>query len=151
MNIKKEHKKIALFFIISLIVAILNGYLFDWINNSFFNYTSNQDGLSDYSPLAKFMMIVFIAPVVETALFQYLPNLVLIKLNVRSRFLLVLCPALLFGCLHYYFWLYAVMAFIAGLILNTLYLYFKDNSRYYFWMICLFHALYNLYGYLFVV
>jgi hypothetical protein len=133
-----------------LVLAILNGYLFNLINDRFFHYTNEANRLDQFSPLGRFMMIVVLAPLTETALLQTLPNIILTKCKLRSRFWLILIPSVLFGAGHFYFWLYAVMALVGGIFLNTLYLTAKERTRHYFAITMLFHALYNLHGYLFV-
>ena len=132
------------------IIAILNGYFFNWINNSFFHFKSNGNELKEFNAIERFAIIVIITPIVETYLFQYLPNIVMTKFKISNKVLLILIPSIIFGCIHYYFWLYAAMAFIGGILINLLYVNIKIKSRYYFLIVSLFHSLYNMYGFLFI-
>lgn len=43
------------------------------------------------------------------------------------------------------------MTFFGGLILNNLYIYYYKHAKYSFILTVLFHALFNLYGLLFVL
>jgi hypothetical protein len=135
-----------------LIVAILNGYFFNWINNTYFNYSNeSENGLNGFSDIGKFIVIIVLAPVLETLIFQYLPNEVLEKLKIRSYFLKIIIPSFLFSLTHFYHPLYIVMTFIAGILLNKYYIDTKNETRLFFILTVLLHSVYNLYGYLFVV
>ncbi|MBT1705313.1 CPBP family glutamic-type intramembrane protease [Chryseosolibacter indicus] len=140
-----------LLFIILLVLAVLTGYLFNWINDTFFHYSSGNNDLDSFSEPIKFLLIVVIAPLVETLFFQHLPYQVLTKLKIRNKLLLILTLSLIFGLFHLYFWLYAIMAFCGGILMNTLYIFSRHYSKYYFLIVVAYHSLYNLYGYLFVV
>ena len=149
--LKRFDIKLATLFIFLLVVALLNGYFFNWLNESFYHSESDENGLSDFSKPSKFMLIVVIVPFVETYVFQYLPNIILQKMNIRNNFVLIVMPSLLFGCAHFYSWIYAAMAFFGGICINILYVYAKTRTNYYFLIVTGFHALYNLYGFFFVV
>lgn len=145
----RPYKKITATFLVCLLIAIINGHLFIYLNNSFFHLHSTDNDLSKFSVISKFALTIILAPLIETFLFQYLPNIILVKLKITNRAWLIVLPAILFGCMHFYFWLYAVAAFFGGLILNFLYIYCKERSKYYFLIVVLFHSLYNLYGYIY--
>lgn len=142
-------RKNILIFTACLVGAILNGYLFNYLNDKYFQFHSNQNGLSSFSKCETFIIIVFIAPIVETIFFNYLPNFYLRKLKINNSALLVIIPSLLFAFFHFYNPIFALMAFIAALIVNW---YFNVNRNIFVAVasVCLLHVLYNLYGYLFV-
>lgn len=138
-------------FISLYVLAILNGYFFNWLSASLISETTYETGLSGFSEPIKFLLLIIITPFVETYLFQHVPNSVLRKLNVRNNFFLIIIPSVLFGCVHFYFWTYVLMAFVGGVLINVLYVYAKGKSIYYFLIVTTFHSLYNLYGYVFVL
>lgn len=142
--------KHTLIFLFSLLVAILNGYLFNFFNDKYFQYSSGENGLESFSPNTKFFLLICIAPLLETLLLNRLPNLTLRKLKVTNEFALIILPSVFFGLWHFYHPLYIAMAFIAGIILNSFYIYCQKNKLYTFWLVSLLHASYNLYGFLFV-
>lgn len=146
---KSPEISISTLFAILYGLAILNGYFFNWINDAFFQYKFEYEDISRSSTF-KFALIVVIAPFLETYLFQELPNIFLNKLRVKNRIILILLPSLIFGFSHFYFWVYAVMAFFGGILINALYIYSKERSKYYFFIVSGFHSLYNLYGYIIV-
>ncbi|MCV9932284.1 CPBP family intramembrane metalloprotease [Flavobacterium sp. LS1R47] len=151
MKNKSIYSKLITFFSY-LIVAILNGYLFNWINDTYFNYSNeSENGLKNFSGLGKFVIVVILAPILETLIFQFTPNEILEKLKVRSYFLKITIPSLLFSLAHFYHPIYIVMSFIAGIILNKYYIDTKNETRLFFILTVLLHSAYNLYGYLFVV
>jgi hypothetical protein len=81
MKNKSIYSKLITFFSY-LIVAILNGYLFNWINDTYFNYSNeSENGLKNFSGLGKFVIVVILAPILETLIFQFTPNEILEKLK----------------------------------------------------------------------
>lgn len=139
-------------FSIILFLAILNGYFFNWINDTFFNYNNNfENGLKDFSIIEKFIIIIIVGPIIETLIFQYLPNEALEKLKVINKKILIIMPSILFAACHYYKPIYIVMTFFSGILLNTFYIKCKTQTNLYFVLTVLLHSMYNLYGYLFVV
>lgn len=140
----------GLVFFASLIAAIINGYIFNYINEIFYHYTSNDNGLSEFNKFTKFLIIIFIAPLVETWVFNQLPNLALKKINISSEFILIVLPSILFSLFHLYHPIYAIMAFVGGLIINFYYIHCQRKKMVAFLMVALLHASYNLYGFLFV-
>jgi len=135
-------------FFIALIVAIANGYFFNWINDRFYHFETKT--LFAYASRWELLFLVVIfAPVLETYLAQDLPKRILSKLKITSTWLLLLLPSIIFALAHWYFWLYAVMTFFSGLILNYFYLWAKRRFAYYILLTIGLHAACNLYGFLF--
>ncbi|SMO35785.1 hypothetical protein SAMN06265171_101257 [Chryseobacterium rhizoplanae] len=142
-------KKIIIF-IVSFAAALLNGYFFNYINNAYFQIESNNT--ENFSQIEKIIIILMIAPILETLIFQHILYLVLKKIKIQNDILCIVIMSIIFSSMHYYNWLYMVMTFFGGLILNNLYLYYyKHNNKYCFILTVLFHALFNLYGYLFIM
>jgi hypothetical protein len=96
-------------------------------------------------------LAVLVAPFLETLFFQFLFYKALTGwLGLKNDVVCILIMSFAFSQMHWYNWLYVVMTFFGGLILNTFYITFRGRTRYYFMITVLFHALYNLYGVLFV-
>ncbi|MCC6289168.1 MAG: CPBP family intramembrane metalloprotease [Chitinophagaceae bacterium] len=142
-------KRIFFFTILCLIASIFNGYLFNWLNNNFFHYSINKS-IDHFGKPEKSILALLISPIIETLLFQYIPNLILLKMKISNKYLLIIIPSIFFGLSHTYHFLYAIMAFCGGMILNYYYLEMKRKTRYYYWATALIHSLYNLYGLLFI-
>jgi hypothetical protein len=134
-----------------LTLAILNGYFFDFINNKFFHFTSDENGLSGFSTTSKFIIVVLITPLIETLIFQFIPIEFLKRTKWSKPLFLILVPSLIFSMMHYYHFIYVIMTFVGGIILNYYYLEMQKISKYPFLLTALLHSLYNLYGFLFVV
>ncbi len=144
-------KKSIIFFIVSFALAVLNGYFFNYINNAFI-HIKNDINLNEFSKVETIIIVIILAPLLETLIFQHIIYLFLKKLKVKNDILCIFIMSLLFSLMHWYNWLYVVMIFFSGLILNNLYVYYyKNNSKYFFILTFLFHSLFNLYGFLFVV
>lgn len=132
-------------FAVVLILKILNGHLFEFLNNTYFHLESRADNLVEKNDLI--FLAVIIGPIIETLIFQLGLNELLIKLKIKNYFLLLIIPSVLFASSHYYNWLYIILTFIGGLLLNWFYLYAKVNGKFYaFCWVVFTHSLYNLYG-----
>lgn len=134
-----------------MLTAILNGYFFDWLNSKYFCFSTDYNGIEDFSEKVKFISVVLVSPLVETYFFQHLPNSLLIKLNIDSRIGRVFLLSLVFSIIHIYSWFYMLMVFLGGVILNFFYIEALRFSNKGFWWTALFHAFYNFYGYVFVM
>ncbi len=146
-------KKSLFFFIISFALALLNGYFFNFINDTYFHFDVNQNIQNNISKEELNFIAIFIAPFLETFLFQYLPYLVLSKwMKIKSRILCIVMTSIIFASMHYYNGLYIVMTFFGGIILNNLYIYYTKHAHFYsFVLTALFNGLFNLYGFLFIM
>ncbi|TZF99976.1 CPBP family intramembrane metalloprotease (plasmid) [Chryseobacterium panacisoli] len=146
-------KKTVIFFIISFALALLNGYFFNYINDVYFHFDVNQNKHTNISKDELNFIAIFIAPFLETFLFQYLPYLILSKwIKLNNKAFCIIIMSIIFASMHYYNWLYIVMTFFGGIILNNLYIYYnKYVHTYSFILTVLFHALFNLYGFLFIM
>jgi hypothetical protein len=98
----------------------------------------------------KIFIIIIIAPIVETLIFNLLPNQILNKFGINNKFLLVIIPSIIFSIFHLYHPIYGIMALIGGIIMNWYFLYSHDKKKIAFLLVALLHSSYNLYGYLFV-
>lgn len=131
-------------FLSCYLLVIANNFFFEWINNYI---NCNLSNPLDKDPIYnQFIMSILIAPVMETLLFQYLPNHILSKIRLTNRYILLIIPGLIFGLAHIgYSWLYALAMFFAGLLINFFFLKAKSINKYSFWLTALLHGLYNLF------
>jgi len=146
---KKDNLKLVRLFVIYLAIAIINGYLFNFLANE-----SNIEvdyGFEKVNPIVKFLAIVVLAPVLETYLINYYPIKILEKWKVKSKIVLIIIPSIIFSLFHYYNLIYVCMAFFGGLIMNSYYIVNRELSDKAIYWLMLLHSMYNLFGYLFVV
>lgn len=150
---KTTMKKLILFFLISFVLAVLNGYFFNYINDTYLHFDVNYNKSQNISKNELNFIAIFIAPLIETFIFQYLPYLILSKwIRLDNKAFCILIMSTIFASMHYYNWLYIVMTFFGGIILNNFYIYYhKHIPKYSFVLTVLFHALFNLYGFLFIM
>ena len=148
---KNKHFEITRLTFLCLLIAIVNGYFFSSLNERYFHFSSNGNDMNELSSEGKLFVILIFAPLIETLFFQFLPSQILHELKITKQLYLVLIPSVLFSLVHFYFWLYMVMAFIGGIILNYYYIEMKKISKFSFLLTLLLHFLYNLYGFVFVV
>ena len=88
-------KNISIFFF-CLLTAIANGYFFNYLNQRYFHYSWNENGLSDFSKNIKYLIVVIICIIVETILFNMINNLALKKLKVSRTFILIFVQSIVF-------------------------------------------------------
>jgi uncharacterized protein len=133
-------------FVLVLILKIINGHLVEFLNDNYFKLSATVE---DAAKKDGFIILsVIVAPIIETLLFQFGLNEILVKLKIKNYFLLLIVPSGLFALSHHYNWLYIIYTFFGGLLLNWFYLYAKVNGKYAFWWVVLLHSLFNLYAHL---
>ena len=148
--IKLENKKIIRFFFLLLLFKIINGYIFSYINNRFFNLENAIfEKFSENEIL--FIAVVF-APIIETLIFQFFLYRLLNQIRIKNTLIIIILMSVAFSQAHWYHWLYVVATFINGLFLNYFYLYIhkKKNELIAVLLTIALHSSYNLYGFLFV-
>lgn len=92
--------------------------------------------------------IIFIAPVVETFIYQFLPFSLLFRaLKIRPIYV-IFFSSFLFGGMHYYNIIYVVYAFLSGFILIFAYIIFYKRKFYPFVMVSIIHFIINLIAYI---
>ena len=150
---KRINNNLITFILFSLLLAIINGYIFNYINNNFVHYShTDNGGLNNLSKNSLIMLTIFVAPIIETWIFQYTSLIVLKEVfKVENDKICILIMSLVFSQFHWYSWLYVVMIFFSGLILNNFYITALRKYKYSFLLTVLLHSIYNLYGFLFVV
>jgi Type II CAAX prenyl endopeptidase Rce1-like len=142
----KKNAFLVKLFLRCYVLAILNSAIFKISNECLF-HSSLTNPIELKSKYEQFLLGVILAPIFETWLLQYLPNLLLIKLKVNNKYLLILLPAILFGTLHIgYSLIYGICMVIFGIIINYFYLKSKQVSKKYFWLTVMLHAMYNMLG-----
>lgn len=143
--------KYFLIFSVCFVASVSNGYFFNYINDKYFHYYhSNENGFEGFSIAIKFLIIVIIAPIIETAIFNLLPNRVLYRLGITNKFLLVVIPSIIFSLFHLYHLIYGLMALMGGIIMNWYFISFDKKLKLSFWSVTLLHSSYNLYGFVFI-
>ncbi len=150
MSKNHELRKIGILTLMCLAIAITNGYFFDFLNDKFFHLSNTGNDINKMSRNEQFLIAVIIAPLIETLVAQFM-LVETLRQKITNQKLLILLSSLFFAFMHYYSWLYIVVTFFGGLILNYYYLEIQKISKYSFFLTALLHSLYNLYGFLFVV
>ena len=130
-------------------LTIINGYFFAFLNYKFFHFNSSGNNIDMLPRSEQFFLSVIIAPILETFIAQFILFKIL-RLKITHQPLLIVLGSLFFASMHYYNWLYMVVTFFIGLIINYYYLEIQKISKYSFLLTVLLHSLYNLYGYLFI-
>ena len=137
-------------FLLSLTLVILNisfNYLILKFSESKVTYIHNFDSI--YS---EFIMVVFIAPIIETIIFQYLIiNQVYISYNGKNhKIIAIIISSITFGLIHLYNLYYFIVGTIIGVLLASSFYYFKEKTNNFnaIFYVFLIHSLSNLYVFL---
>lgn len=91
----------------------------------------NQNGNDIGIDFNSFVLVVFVAPIFETLLWQWLIiNQVYISYNGKyKRQLGILLSSILFGLTHFYSFYYFLFATVAGVFLATSFCYFREKTN----------------------
>lgn len=131
-------RKPVIICIIVLILRIILAIIFTYLPFLF-----DQEPLSGStfgSIQEEFLIVVCIAPLAETSLFQYAPYKILHK-YVRLRYV-VLVSSLLFAAMHYYSTLYFINGLLAGLLYSAAFCLLRNSKPFVF--TAAIHIMYNL-------
>lgn len=128
------------FSILGLLESLFSSFL-----NTFFQL--NSSGLNFESKTELFIVVVVVAPLIETFIFQFL-IFYLMSLLTKNKIAILLTSALLFGLSHSYSLLYILSGCMGGLLLGYAYLIFQVRKKYSFWTVSVIHSLNNLYLFL---
>lgn len=100
--------------------------------------------IEELSLIQIFIIIVIIAPLIETFIFQYLIIEFLFRFKKIKINIIILVSALAFGSAHYYDLIYVLVTCVGGFIYASYYLYLKIKGiKFPFLYICSLHALWN--------
>jgi uncharacterized protein len=125
-------------------VRVVLSFTFMWVS-VFVLHKPATSGILTYSSKAEeFFIIVLVAPIIETFLFQYLPFYFL--KGKLPEIYIILLAALVFGCGHFYNWIYIFNTMFAGILYGCVY---ASKARVgkgflYTWLL---HMFYNCFAY----
>jgi membrane protease YdiL (CAAX protease family) len=119
-------------------VAIV--YVFNWLSVFVRHKPINHEAARFSTIAEELFMVLAVAPLAETFLFQYLPFYFL-QQKIADVYIIVIA-AIIFSLGHTYNWLYFLNAFLAGLLYGLVYA-GKAKSGKGFFYACLLHFLYN--------
>jgi membrane protease YdiL (CAAX protease family) len=146
--LKKEKINFSIVSFFYLSISIINGYFFNYIH-TFYNVNNNQENINSLPHFDKFFILIIFAPILETTFFQYIPIEFSLKYT-QKEWIAILISSLCFCSIHIYSFIYVLMAFFGGVILAKYYLYVRNKNKMPILFTIFFHALYNIYGLLFV-
>lgn len=130
---------IFIFTCIRILLAIVFTYL-----PSFFE-KQPLSGIVFSSIQEEFLIVVCIAPLAETCLFQYAPYKLLHK-HIRLRYV-ILSSSVLFASMHYYSMLYFINGLFAGFLYSSAFCLLRNSRPFIFTSII--HIVYNLISFIF--
>jgi membrane protease YdiL (CAAX protease family) len=144
------------YFISLLVLQIFSAHLFSFLcpfvlgeEECYVKYSKNTDGL-----IKLFLVGSIFGPLIETAIFQYLP-ITIYKKYITSKsknkeLILIIISALIFGLTHNYNLFRIIDATIAGIIFAFIFFYFSGKGKSGFFYTFLIHAIFNTYVFILV-
>lgn len=115
---------------------------------SFILFPENTSGPEFGINIADFILIVIIAPLVETAIVQLWIIKVVLKYTNNNKLSAVLISAGIFGLAHHYSVAYILKGFFAGTIYGLLWFAISGKQKKPFYYVVLTHSIYNLLGFI---
>ena len=137
---------IKLFFYTSFFVIFLNiiiSMIFDKIT-TFYHLEFKSNSIPFQSKTEEFILVVFIAPILETLIFQYLPYF---YLNKYRYIYTILISSILFVLAHAYSIIYIIYGFTVGLLFISAYYYSIKKNLSPFLLVAFSHFIYNLFAF----
>lgn len=137
--------------LLSILALIPIVFIFEY-----FGIDENDIGgidFNSYSDIGLFFMVVVVAPLVETLIFQVIPIELIQKiLKKRANILAVFVSALFFSYAHigYSFW-YFILIIPLGFLLAESYMIFQKKEQSSYWIVTAIHALRNLIAFVFIL
>lgn len=133
-NIKYFWITFSVYFIFQFLSSVIANY---------FNPELTSTGLRFSSLIEEFIIVVIVAPILETIIFQYLIIETLLNLKLATL-PCVIISALLFGVSHWYNLAYVIVLTIVGFIFAYYYVALRHQSYYNkLTLVILLHALSN--------
>ncbi|MBV8665134.1 MAG: CPBP family intramembrane metalloprotease [Burkholderiaceae bacterium] len=114
------------------------------IHNEALHINGGPSNLPAFGPVGRLIVASLIAPLVETALFQWAPIRLLHTWLRQPAWLAVLVSAVLFGMGHTYSLGYVVFTFLVGLVLAFGFQAKNYRGGHPYLLICIVHALRNV-------
>jgi hypothetical protein len=95
--------------------------------------------------MSSWILVIVLAPILETLLNQYLPFWLIQKWSwTRNKYgLYIFASAIVFGLCHTYSLQYMIFAFSVGIILGYTYFFYSKTPKTAFWSTTLIHSLRN--------
>jgi hypothetical protein len=99
-------------------------------NDYLVNSTTENDGIEVFRSLSeKIRLVLFIAPIFETLVFNLLFNELIFKISENKRITIVI-SSIFFGLIHFYSIVYVFFTFLAGILFNNYYFKIRDKKGY---------------------
>lgn len=130
----------------TILMLLIYNILFSTLLFEIFQVELQTPVLNDLSFAGKIFLIVLVAPLIETIIFQCAAYELLLLLFPRHKILALVISALLFALAHAYSEAYIVFIVFPGLVLGLLYITFEKRVLSPIMAVILVHALINLFA-----
>jgi hypothetical protein len=126
-----------------LLAQVINSSLF-----SFVFFPEDNSGPHFESIIERIILVIVIAPIVETYIFHYWLIKKILKHSSNNKILSLAVSSLIFGLGHHYSIAYILNATIAGIFYALMFFAITENKRNPYFYIAATHASFNFIGFL---
>lgn len=116
---------------------------------NFFDADFGDNAMKGKSLTHIFVLVVIVAPIFETLLFNVLP-IKIVQYFIKNKYAIILVSSIGFALIHTYSILYVIMTYFGAMGLNTFYLVIEEKKGFInaVGLTILLHAVYNVFGFL---
>jgi membrane protease YdiL (CAAX protease family) len=142
-------KNIVIIFFLFLAVHILSTLVFYCMSK---DVAIAQNPLEKKTEFEKILIILIIAPIIETLTLNLLPIKIFKKI-IKSNLITIILTSSIFAFMHYYSFLSILKSFVSGIIYNGFFLVVETKYQVLIKAILLtilLHSFYNLFGFLII-
>lgn len=138
--------KTVFLFLTVLLFQIILAFVLNFLDIDF-----GENPMKDKSAENIFFLVVIVAPIFETLLFNVLP-IKAIQFFIKNKLVIVLLSSLGFASIHTYSIVYLIMTYFGAIGLNTFYLVIEEKKGFLnaIGLTVLLHSIYNLFGFLLI-
>jgi hypothetical protein len=148
MNMFENLLKVKSFFLFLavLLVQIILAFVLSFLDIDF-----GENSMKGKSSINIFFLVVIVAPIFETLLFNVLP-VKLIQFFIKNKFIIILLSSFGFALIHTYSIVYVIMTYFGAIGLNMFYLVTEEKKGFLnaIGLTALLHSIYNLFGFLLI-
>jgi hypothetical protein len=133
-------------FLAVLLIQIILAFTLNFLDIDF-----GENSMEGKSLVNIFFLVVIVAPIFETLLFNVLPIKV-VQFFIKNKYAIILLSSLGFALIHTYSFAYVIMTYFGAIGLNTFYLVIEEKKGFIIaiGLTTLLHSIYNLFGFLLI-
>ncbi|NFP92699.1 CPBP family glutamic-type intramembrane protease [Clostridium sporogenes] len=140
------------FILIITLCTVATSAILGVIDYFFYIEPSANLVVSESNFISEFILVIIIAPLIETLIFQYSIIKFLRNFNIlkNNNIIIILISSILFGLSHPYSLTYIINTTILGIFLSYSFVIYENKNESPFWVVCAIHSLKNFTSFVFI-